>query len=76
MGLQDFSAYFQQHCKFRLKSGKEIYGVIWKEDSAQHPQYYFASSNEYKRYLKSEHIKKMSYCISLDEVINAEPVLS
>jgi len=51
MSSEKLSAFFDRPCKFKLKSGKEVYGVLWEEKDKEH---FFASPVEYLEYLKSK----------------------
>src|ERR1700751_6486700 len=42
----EFRAYNDQPCRFRLKSGKEVFGVIWEKPQPGNTSYYFASLSE------------------------------
>ena len=69
MENNEISHFLEKPCKFKLKGGKEVYGVIWKENSDD--ELYFTSSYEYQQYkqLKSNISK---YTLSPDEVVYAE----
>ncbi|RMG80369.1 MAG: hypothetical protein D6707_06540 [Bacteroidetes bacterium] len=60
--------FLEKPCRFKLKGGKEVYGVIWKENSEE---LYFTSSKEFEQYKQSKsNISK--YTLSPDEVVYAE----
>jgi len=66
-------------CKFRLRSGKEVYGVIWKERGIRPNEVLFASSGDYKRMQtvsrrKPTRAELESFAVRLhrDELIAAE----
>lgn len=42
--------YFRQQCKFRLKDGKEVYGVVWEDGYGHDKRYFFASASDHKAY--------------------------
>lgn len=31
MDRSDIKSYLDKHCRFRLRSGREVYGVLWEE---------------------------------------------
>ncbi|MBI2271730.1 MAG: hypothetical protein HYU69_15420 [Bacteroidetes bacterium] len=76
----DILTYGEQPCKFRLRSGKEVFGVIWetmKQDTVVH---YFASAVERMRYKKAEANNDVEACknliteVNIDEIVSAEPL--
>lgn len=38
-----------QHCRFKLRSGKEVFGVIWEVERAGVQRLFFASIRDYER---------------------------
>lgn len=53
--LRDLSSYYDHPCKFRLRSGKEIYGVVWESTvPSGSDKCYFASSGEYGKIKMAE----------------------
>lgn len=81
MNYVDFLHYKEQPCRFKLKSGKEVYGVIWEERHDDETEYLFASSSAHNNYKSSENGRKQEsansiiYKLSLEDVIYAEPLL-
>ena len=80
MKRTDILTYNELPCKFRLKSGKEVFGVIWetmKQDTVVH---YFASAVERMRYKKAEAVNDVETCrnliteVNIEEIISAEPL--
>lgn len=80
MKRTDILTYGEQPCKFRLRSGKEVFGVIWetmKQDTVVH---YFASAVERMRYKKAEANNDVEACknliteVNIDEIVSAEPL--
>ncbi len=49
MGLQNIREFTHVHCRFRLRSGREVYGVIWEVDTPNEHRLHFASIGEYER---------------------------
>jgi hypothetical protein len=49
MELSHIRGYTHKHCRFKLKSGKEVYGVIWEVESGDDRRLYFASVRDYER---------------------------
>ncbi|MFQ5334868.1 MAG: hypothetical protein ACE5DN_02220 [Flavobacteriales bacterium] len=53
MGASEFSPFYNKPCRFRLKSGKEVFGVIWEDIVNGNKEYFFASSGDYQAYVNS-----------------------
>ena len=80
MKRTDILTYNEQHCKFRLKSGKEVFGIIWetmKQDTVVH---YFSSAVARIRYKNAEALNDVETCknlvteVNIEEIISAEPL--
>jgi hypothetical protein len=54
-------------CRFKLRSGKEVYGVIWEKNQG----YYFATLNE-RFNLAFRSNSQIGMNISIDDVVGAE----
>lgn len=72
MGVKELNNYFNKPCRFRLKSGKEVFGVIWPEAGGSN--HFFASSQDYYEYVKNKQgtANIIKYPVNLEEVIDAE----
>jgi hypothetical protein len=42
--------YFNRHCRFKLRSGKEVFGVVWEVDTGSTRRLFFASVRDYERF--------------------------
>jgi len=49
MGLPNIREYMHAHCRFRLRSGREVYGVVWEVEANDECRLYFATIGEYER---------------------------
>lgn len=49
MDLSRIRPYAHKHCRFKLRSGKLVYGVIWEVEVAGQDRIYFASVRDYER---------------------------
>jgi len=49
MGTSELQALYNKHCRFKLRSGREVFGVIWEVQSHQDVKLLFASVQDYKR---------------------------
>lgn len=70
MTQAEFRMFNDLPCRFRLKSGKEVFGVIWEKPQPGGPSFYFASLSErFNRNLRGSSIGMM---INIDDVVGAE----
>lgn len=69
-----FRYYEQKPCKFILRSGKQIFGIIWKDSSEHVEKFFFSSVVEFMNanLNNKEDMIKAAYPIKLDELIHAE----
>jgi hypothetical protein len=71
----DFLSYNDRPCKFRLRSGKDVFGVIWETKQNEKHNYRFSSLGE--RYTKQtsfgeRECKNIGQLIDLEEIIHAD----
>jgi len=77
MNYDDVQTYFNRHCRIRLRSGKEIFGVLWEELSDTDKAIYFASYIEHKKRISRLHSELNAFPplrVSYDEIINIEQI--
>jgi hypothetical protein len=70
-----FKNFEKRHCRFKMKSGKEVYGIMWEEPENENNFRYFSSSGDYQR-LKAR-LQTALYAIyqlDLNEVVHAEVI--
>ena len=69
-----FKNFEKRHCRFKMKSGKEVYGVMWEEPENENKYiYYFSSSRDYQRFkTRLQTALYAVYKLDLSEVIHAE----
>lgn len=67
MTQTEFNSIHDQPCRFKLKSGKEIFGVIWESPRGA-KTYFFASLSE-RFHVRAGNIGMM---IQLEDVVGAE----
>jgi hypothetical protein len=73
----DFLSYNDRPCKFRLRTGKDVFGVIWEIKSSESLDYRFASLGErFTLHTNSglRENKNIGQIIDLEEIIHAEPL--
>jgi hypothetical protein len=49
MKYDELQTYFNHHCRIKLRSGKEVFGVLWEELPDTDRAIYFASYIEHKK---------------------------
>ncbi|HEV7231974.1 MAG TPA: hypothetical protein VGO45_11630 [Bacteroidia bacterium] len=73
----DFLSYNDKPCKFRLRSGKTVFGVIWESKANERLNYRFASLGErftiYTNGGQREN-KNIGQMVDLEDIIHAEPM--
>ena len=75
MTKNDLSLYFHQHCRFRLRSGKEVFGVLWENDYDQN-KLYFASQREHSAYRQALKLQQLDRAHRLALEINPDEIIS
>ena len=60
MGQSELQALYNHHCRFKLRSGREVYGVIWEVNTPNERSLYFASVQEYKRVMSGDRPERAS----------------
>jgi hypothetical protein len=80
MELSHLSAFTHKHCRFKLRSGREVFGVVWEVetcDGSGQPTacLYFASVHDYER-LQQEGQPVQVIPMQPDEIVWAESMAS
>lgn len=74
MTKHDLSLYFHLHCRFRLRSGKEVFGVLW-EHEFDHNKLYFASQREHNAYRQALKLQQLDRAHRLALEINPDEII-
>ncbi|MEW6468636.1 MAG: hypothetical protein AB1458_06910 [Bacteroidota bacterium] len=80
MDIQQLSNYINRYCRFKLRSGKVVYGIIWQNADGNKVEHYFASAVEREKYIRAEEIRDYETCqkiktpVDIDEIVIAEPL--
>lgn len=70
-----------QHCRFKLRSGKEVYGVVWEVETSDQPsiegttRLFFASVRDYER-LQQKGSPVQVISIAPNEIVSVESLAS
>lgn len=76
MELAHILDFAHKHCRFKLRSGKEVYGVIWEVETNESTRLFFASIRDYER---AQHDPQRPIAITplpLDEIVHVESLAS
>jgi hypothetical protein len=70
--------YTHKHCRFKLRSGKEVFGVIWEVESVQGSgkRLFFASVRDYERLQHDPRQPIGVIPMQPDEIVLAESLAS
>ena len=73
MDNASLTRYYDKPCKFKLRSGKDIYGVVWKEGNELEETYYFSSSEDYNQ-IKTKGVMNSSLKtpVNINDIVAAE----
>ncbi len=77
MNYHEIQSFFNHHCRIKLRSGKEVYGVLWEEMTDTDKAIYFASYIEHKRMMtkqKSEGSQLIPQQVSFEDILGIEPI--
>ncbi len=79
MSTVSLKKYYNTKCRFKLKSGNEIYGVIWEVDTKEGTHHYFTSLYNASK-IKSEQdhrlLTQIGDELDVEEIIMAEQLVS
>tara|TARA_B110000285_G_scaffold53283_1_gene60634 strand:- start:190 stop:429 length:240 start_codon:yes stop_codon:yes gene_type:complete len=71
---------FNEHCRFKLKSGKEVYGIIWQISVEDAPAYFFTSASQRDKIETSENrlemIQELGFELDINDVVMSENLAS
>lgn len=82
MDLAHLSPFTHKHCRFKLRSGKEVFGVVWEVETADasgtddhSTSLYFASIRDYER-LQQERTPVQVIPMRPEEIVAVESLAS
>ncbi len=76
MGLPNIREIMHAHCRFRLRSGREVYGVVWEVEANEECRLYFASIGEYERARRDPRRPMEVVAMMPEDIIVAERLAS
>ena len=75
MTKEDLIAYYHQHCRLRLRSGKEVFGVLWEDDRSR-DKLYFSSQGEHKAWRQALELKQFDRLHRLVQTVNPDDIIA
>ncbi|MFZ1686058.1 MAG: hypothetical protein WAU70_01460 [Flavobacteriales bacterium] len=75
MELSRIRPFTNKHCKFKLRSGKEVFGVIWEVDNGSTKRLFFSSVNDYER-LQHNSTPVNVIPLQPEEIVHVESIAS
>ena len=76
MELTHIRRFYNQHCRFKLRSGKEVFGVVWEVDHGGSTRQFFASVRDYERFQSDPGQPLEVVPLQPDEIMAAESIAS
>lgn len=75
MTKTDLSTYYHRHCRMRMRSGKEVFGVLW-EDELDTNKLYFASRSAHLAYQASLGSLRSEAFLPPADIVNPEDIIA
>jgi hypothetical protein len=76
MGLPNIREIAYAHCRFRLSSGREVFGVVWEGDAMDSGELCFTTIGEYERLLRDPMRSIEVVPMRSEEILYAERLAS
>jgi hypothetical protein len=76
MDLTHIRDFTHKHCRFKLKSGKEVYGVVWEVETSGSQRLYFASVRDYQRLQRDPGQPISIVPMQPDEIVHVQDLAS
>ncbi|HPF89113.1 MAG: hypothetical protein H6590_04820 [Flavobacteriales bacterium] len=83
MELANIRSFTHKHCRFKLRNGKEVFGVIWEVETQTSapseqggPRLFFASIRDYERLQTGPNGPVNIIDMRPEEIINVESLAS
>lgn len=80
MNRTEFLKYNDTPCKFKLRGGKEVFGVIWENSYGEQLMHFFSTAADRMRYKTAEQRNDRIACerlktpVALEDIVLAEPL--
>lgn len=80
MNYTELQSFFHHHCKIKLRSGKEVFGVVWKDLPETDKAIYFASFIEHRKIMSQQRAVNTDPAkllkLEIDDILGIEPIVS
>jgi hypothetical protein len=83
MELSRIRPYTHKHCRFKLRSGKEVFGVIWEVETtdkngqaSEGRRLFFASIRDYERLQRAAQEPIQVWPVQPEEIVHVESIAS
>lgn len=76
MDIAHIQHYAHKHCRFKLRSGKEVFGVVWDVVVAGRQRVFFASVRDYERLQRDPHKPVSVMDMQPEEIVHVERIAS
>lgn len=72
MELSRIRNFTNKHCRFKLRSGKEVFGVVWEVEANEEKKLFFASVRDYERFQRDQRQPINVLSLRPEEIMAAE----
>ncbi len=72
MGLLNLREFVHAPCRFRLRSGREVFGVVWEVVTKDGHGLWFATIGDYERFRRNPHRPIEAIPMPADDILLAE----
>lgn len=72
MGLPNIREFMHAHCRFRLRSGREVFGVVWEGGPDAEGRLHFCTIGEYERSRRDPRQQPQAIPMAAEEILLAE----
>ena len=82
MKYDELQRYFNHHCRIKLRSGKEVFGVLWEEMNSTDKAICFASYIEHKKMMSkrkqssAQWVSNESLYMISEDILGIEPIVA
>ena len=76
MELTRIRPFAHKHCRFKLRSGKEVFGVIWEVEGLEKRTLFFASIGDYERLQRDPNKPVSVINLRPEEIMHVESLAS
>jgi hypothetical protein len=76
MDLSRIRPLTHKHCRFKLKNGREVFGVVWEVESNDEKKLFFASVRDYERIQRDQRQPISVMVLQPEEIVAAESIAS